>query len=80
MRAVAVIIALHILGFSLAMVMGKILRLTLFRGEATPFVMELPPYRMPVPEQPLPSTCSGERAGCSSPVPARSSWPVPPSS
>jgi ferrous iron transport protein B len=30
------------------MVMGKVLRLTLFRGESTPFVMELPPYRMPV--------------------------------
>jgi len=27
---------------------GKLLRLTLFRGENTPFVMELPPYRLPV--------------------------------
>jgi len=42
------IIGLHILGFTLAMIMGKVLRLTLFRGETTPFVMELPPYRMPV--------------------------------
>ena len=48
MHAVAVILGLHVLGFALAMVMGKVLRLTLFRGEATPFVMELPPYRMPV--------------------------------
>ena len=48
LRAAAVIVGLHILGFALAMVMGKVLRLTLFRGESTPFVMELPPYRMPV--------------------------------
>jgi len=47
-QAALAIIALHVLGFSLAMVMGKLLRLTLFRGETTPFVMELPPYRMPV--------------------------------
>jgi ferrous iron transport protein B len=42
------IIGMHFLGFVLAMVMGKILRLTLFRGENSPFVMELPPYRLPV--------------------------------
>jgi len=47
-QAALAIIALHILGFGLAMVVGKVLRLTLFRGETTPFVMELPPYRMPV--------------------------------
>jgi len=47
-QAALVIIALHVLGFALAMIMGKVLRLTLFRGETTPFVMELPPYRMPV--------------------------------
>jgi ferrous iron transport protein B len=46
--AALAIIALHVLGFGLAMVVGKVLRLTLFRGETTPFVMELPPYRMPV--------------------------------
>jgi len=42
------IIGMHFLGFALAMIMGKLLRLTLFRGADTPFVMELPPYRMPV--------------------------------
>jgi len=47
-QAALVIIALHVLGFALAMIVGKVLRLTLFRGETTPFVMELPPYRMPV--------------------------------
>ena len=30
-----------------ALVAAKILRMTLIRGESTPFVMELPPYRMP---------------------------------
>jgi len=42
------IIGLHFLGFALAMVVGKILRLTLFAKENAPFVMELPPYRLPV--------------------------------
>lgn len=46
--AAIAIIAMHVLGFALAMVVGKILRLTLFRGGSAPFVMELPPYRMPV--------------------------------
>jgi ferrous iron transport protein B len=27
--------------------MGKLFRVTLFRGETAPFVMELPPYRVP---------------------------------
>ena len=47
-QAAFAIIAMHILGFALAMLMGKLLRLTLFRGENAPFVMELPPYRLPV--------------------------------
>lgn len=47
-QAAFAILAMHFLGFALAMVMGKVLRLTLFRGTNTPFVMELPPYRMPV--------------------------------
>jgi len=47
-QAALAIIGLHILGFALAMTVGKVLRMTLFRGESTPFVMELPPYRMPV--------------------------------
>ena len=46
--AALAIIAMHFMGFVLAMVMGKLLRLTLFRGEHSPFVMELPPYRLPV--------------------------------
>jgi ferrous iron transport protein B len=34
-------------GIVLAVVLAKLLRATVFRGEAVPFVMELPPYRMP---------------------------------
>ena len=48
LRAAFAIIAMHVLGFGLAMVVGKALRLTLFRGASAPFVMELPPYRIPV--------------------------------
>ncbi|MDR3670473.1 MAG: ferrous iron transport protein B [Holophaga sp.] len=47
-QAALAILAMHFLGFALAMVVGKLLRLTLFRGTAAPFVMELPPYRLPV--------------------------------
>ena len=42
------ILAMHLLGFGLAMVMGRLLRSTLFSGSNSPFVMELPPYRLPV--------------------------------
>lgn len=37
----------YITGIVLALVGARLLRLTVFRGETTPFVMELPPYRMP---------------------------------
>jgi len=35
------------LGIVLAIAGARVLRSTVFRGEMTPFVMELPPYRMP---------------------------------
>lgn len=38
---------IYLIGIVLAVVCAKVLRLTLFKGETTPFVMELPPYRMP---------------------------------
>jgi ferrous iron transport protein B len=38
---------IYLTGIVLAVICAKILRLTVFRGETTPFVMELPPYRMP---------------------------------
>ncbi|BCS98638.1 ferrous iron transport protein B [Desulfoluna limicola] len=34
-------------GWAAALVVAKLLRSTLIKGESTPFVMELPPYRMP---------------------------------
>jgi ferrous iron transport protein B len=38
---------IYLVGITLAVVSAKILRITLFRGDTAPFVMELPPYRMP---------------------------------
>jgi len=39
--------AIYLIGIALAIVLAKVLRSTLFKGEVAPFVMELPPYRMP---------------------------------
>ncbi len=47
-RAGTVIFCLYLLGIFLSLVTGRILRSTLFRGEDAPFVMELPPYRVPM--------------------------------
>ncbi|MBN1881639.1 MAG: ferrous iron transport protein B [Deltaproteobacteria bacterium] len=38
---------IYIIGIVLAIIAAKVLRSTLFKGETAPFVMELPPYRMP---------------------------------
>ncbi|MEN6366830.1 MAG: ferrous iron transport protein B [Thermoguttaceae bacterium] len=38
---------IYLIGIALAVVLAKILRTSVFRGESAPFVMELPPYRMP---------------------------------
>lgn len=38
---------IYLVGVSLAVVCAKLLRATLFKGESAPFVMELPPYRLP---------------------------------
>lgn len=42
-----VLFAIYISGAILGMVMAKILRTVLFKGEAEPFVMEMPKYRFP---------------------------------
>jgi len=42
-----VLFSLYLLGIVVAIVMAKIFRKFLFKGPAAPFVMELPPYRMP---------------------------------
>ncbi|UCD27701.1 MAG: ferrous iron transport protein B [Planctomycetota bacterium] len=38
---------IYTIGIVLAIICAKLLRSTLFRGETIPFVMELPPYRLP---------------------------------
>ncbi|HAG07990.1 MAG TPA: ferrous iron transport protein B, partial [Desulfotomaculum sp.] len=38
---------MYIIGILLAILSAKLLRKTIFSGESVPFVMELPPYRMP---------------------------------
>jgi ferrous iron transport protein B len=38
---------IYMIGIVLAVLCAKLLRVTVLRGETTPFVMELPPYRMP---------------------------------
>lgn len=38
---------IYIIGIILAILIAKILRTTVFKGESLPFIMELPPYRMP---------------------------------
>ena len=42
-----VIFSLYLLGIILAIIMGKLFKTVLFKGESAPFVMELPPYRLP---------------------------------
>lgn len=46
-HAVAVFWMLWLFGWAMAFVTGLVFRKTLFRGEDSPFVMELPPYRLP---------------------------------
>ncbi len=42
-----VLFSLYILGFVIAVIMAKFFRKFVFKGESAPFVMELPPYRVP---------------------------------
>jgi len=42
-----VVWSMYVVGAVAAIAMAKVLRSTLFRGETEPFVMELPPYRLP---------------------------------
>jgi ferrous iron transport protein B len=46
-RAGNVIFSLYVIGILAAILVGRLFRKTLFRGESEPFVMELPPYRVP---------------------------------
>ncbi|MBU0646724.1 ferrous iron transport protein B, partial [Patescibacteria group bacterium] len=38
---------MYVIGILLAIISAKLLRSTILKGESVPFVMELPPYRMP---------------------------------
>jgi len=42
-----VIFSIYIIGVLMAVIMAKVLRATRFKGMSDPFVMELPPYRIP---------------------------------
>jgi ferrous iron transport protein B len=46
-RANIVVFSLYMVGIVLAILTGLLLKGTVFRGEPTPFVMELPPYHSP---------------------------------
>ncbi|MBW2108759.1 MAG: ferrous iron transport protein B [Deltaproteobacteria bacterium] len=48
LRAGNAIFSIYALGIVLAIVMGRLFRSTVLKGEVAPFVMELPPYRMPM--------------------------------
>ena len=42
-----IVISLYLIGICLAILSGLILKRFVFKGEAAPFLLELPPYRMP---------------------------------
>lgn len=47
-RAGTIIFILYFIGILLAIGSGRLLKKLLFKGEDAPFIMELPPYRMPM--------------------------------
>ncbi len=52
-RAAWVMAALYFLGIVISILVALVLKLTHFRGEAVPFVLELPNYRLPMPSNVL---------------------------
>jgi ferrous iron transport protein B len=42
-----VVFSLYLIGIAVAVLTGLVLKNTLLKGEATPFIMELPPYHLP---------------------------------
>ncbi len=47
-RAGSVIFGIYLTGIVISILSGRLFRSTLFKGADAPFVMELPPYRMPM--------------------------------
>jgi len=45
-----ILFAVYMTGILLAMLSAKLLKTTILKGESEPFVMELPPYRLPSPK------------------------------
>jgi ferrous iron transport protein B len=54
--------AMYLVGIAVAVPVAWILKRTLLRGDPAPFLMELPPYRMPRPRAVLQQTVSQGRA------------------
>lgn len=48
-KAGTVIFCLYVVGILMAIGSGRLLKRILFKGDEAPFIMELPPYRMPMP-------------------------------
>ncbi|MBO4335503.1 MAG: ferrous iron transport protein B [Desulfovibrio sp.] len=46
-EAPKIMLSLTLIGWIMALVVARVLRSTIIKGEPTPFVMELPPYRFP---------------------------------
>lgn len=42
-----VIVSLYLIGIAVGLILALLLKMTVFKGEAVPFVMELPNYRLP---------------------------------
>ncbi len=45
-----IVFSLYLIGIIAAVFTGLVLKNSLLKGEATPFIMELPPYRLPTPK------------------------------
>ncbi|WP_228292236.1 hypothetical protein [Candidatus Thiothrix anitrata] len=41
------VFGLYLIGIAVAVLTGLVLKHSLLEGEATPFIMELPPYHLP---------------------------------
>ena len=51
-----VVMSMYLLGFTVAVIYGLILKKTLFKSNKASFLMELPPYRVPLPKSLLKNT------------------------
>ena len=57
-----VVFSMYLIGFFVAISVGLILKKTIFKESTAPFLMELPPYRLPLPDSVLRNTwgkCKG---------------------